>query len=70
MAKHHHAIDVGDLEPDPNLYPDPLTDDHALAAAVTCQFLGRVFYEGDTICYQDGVWVCTLGAWAPTGEAC
>lgn len=70
MAKHHHVKGVEGLKPDPNAYPAALTAEHELAAAQTCQFLGKVFYEGDTICYQGGVWVCEAGAWSRTPEAC
>jgi len=54
----------------PNLYPEARTDAQRAALTVTCQYLGRVYYEGDTICYRHKAWVCTGGSWAPTGADC
>lgn len=33
-------------------------------------YLGKTFYENDTICYWREQWVCLGGAWEKTGNAC
>jgi hypothetical protein len=55
---------------DPNNVPDPLTPAHVAALNVTCQFLGKTFYDGDNVCWQGNEWVCTPGGWVKTGQAC
>jgi hypothetical protein len=69
MAKHHRGIGDADqgLGPDPNAYPEKLTDD---PTAVTCRFAGEVFHEGDTICFKAQRWVCAAGSWNGTGQGC
>jgi hypothetical protein len=54
----------------PNDLPDPLTAAHVEALQVSCQFLGKTFYQGDKICYQSSEWVCGAGGWAKTGQSC
>jgi len=54
----------------PNDLPDAMTPEHVQALEVTCQFLGKTFYEGDTICYQSAEWVCGAAGWSKTGNAC
>ena len=68
----------------PNRFPEPRgTDPAATLATATaaaaaaaalqgagCRFLGQDFVEGDTICYRDEVWICSLGQWTRTGVAC
>ena len=72
MVEKHRRVGpvLPHMGPDPNDYPNALIAEHTAAAAVTCQFLGKVFYEGDTICYQGGEWVCQPGGWAQTGNPC
>lgn len=70
----------------PNLFPEHRSKDAAAAAkkveaamaaaaavslqGTSCRFLGHDFAEGETICYRDEVWVCSLGQWARTGVRC
>jgi|HubBroStandDraft_1064217.scaffolds.fasta_scaffold717804_2 hypothetical protein len=54
----------------PNDLAEPQTPaDHA-ALAVTCSFLGKTYYLGDKVCWQNVVWVCTADGWDKTGQAC
>jgi hypothetical protein len=55
---------------DPNEVSDPITPGHLAALAPTCKFLGKVFYDGDTICYDGFEWQCTNGNWEKTGHSC
>jgi hypothetical protein len=70
----------------PNRFPDPNGGSEAAAQTVAaataaaaavvavqsagCRFLGHDFAEGETICYRNEVWVCSLGQWARTGVDC
>lgn len=54
----------------PNDLPDPLNQEHVQALQITCQFLGKTFYQGDTICYENSEWVCGSGGWSKTGQSC
>lgn len=54
----------------PNRFPEARTEVEAAAVATTCRFLGRIFYEGDTICYQGSEWRCSQGNWAGPGRKC
>ncbi len=54
----------------PNRYPEATTAAHFEALTVTCQYLGKIFYEGDIICYQGGQWRCSNGEWVDTGGKC
>ncbi len=54
----------------PNDLPDPQTAAHIEALQVTCQFLGKTFYQGDTICYQNNEWICEAGGWSKTDQSC
>ena len=72
MKLHHVGLGGADnlLGPNPNDHAKAPKAFVAGAEGDTCQFLGRTFHDGDTICYQRGVWVCRSGAWVATGEAC
>lgn len=55
----------------PNRYPDARGKADRARLDVTCRYLGKVFYEGDTICYRRDEWVCAApGEWRPTGRRC
>ena len=55
----------------PNKYPEPRTEAQRGALEVTCRYLGKVFYEGDTICYRGDEWECgSTGEWEETGKRC
>jgi hypothetical protein len=54
----------------PNELPNAVTAEHEAALATACRFLGKVFYEGDTICYDSSEWVCSGGDWQKTGRSC
>lgn len=54
----------------PNKKRHAETDSQRAALASTCMFLGKTFYEGDTICYRKEEWVCASGAWEKTGNGC
>ena len=54
----------------PNKYPEPRTQAQAQALVMSCRYLGRIFYEGDTICYRGGQWQCHQGGWSDTGQSC
>lgn len=54
----------------PNKYPEPRTQAQAEVLATTCKYLGRIFYEGDTICYRGGQWQCSQGNWVDAGQRC
>lgn len=50
-------------EPTPADAPKARTLQEKLLAALTCQYLGKTYYEGDTITYKDGEWHCHQGEW-------
>lgn len=54
----------------PNRKPEAETDAQRAALLTTCMYLGKTFYENDTICYRREQWVCHAGAWEKTGNAC
>jgi hypothetical protein len=54
----------------PNDLPDAVTASHVRALQVTCQYLGKTFYQGDSICYQSSEWICGVGGWSKTGQTC
>lgn len=54
----------------PNKYPEPRTEAQLAALQSPCRYLGREFYEGDTICYRGDEWRCSAGNWIETGEKC
>ena len=54
----------------PNKYAEPRTANQAAAATKTCKYLGKIFYEGDKICYRGGEWRCAEGSWVDTGRSC
>jgi hypothetical protein len=54
----------------PNDLPNPVTTEHVQALQVTCQFLGKTFYQGDEICYQSSKWTCGVEGWSKTGQSC
>jgi hypothetical protein len=54
----------------PNHLPGPQTQEDSAALAVTCQYLGKTFYEGNKICYQSQQFVCTPTGWVKTGNDC
>jgi hypothetical protein len=54
----------------PNHLAEPQTAEDLAALQVTCQFLGKTFYEGNTICYRNSEWQCTADGWVRTGNSC
>lgn len=65
-----NATAHGGTEPNPNNLSQPRTAEEAMAAGTTCLFLGKTFYEGDTVCWQSVEWVCTNAGWQKSGNAC
>jgi hypothetical protein len=66
-----HKVRGEDLLEDPNAHPNPRDADEALASSIQCLLLGRIFYDGDRVCWSDNrIWVCGPGGWAPTDERC
>jgi hypothetical protein len=54
----------------PNLFPDAVAASDKAALLSTCRFLGKTFDEGEKICFECDVWVCSAGTWQKTGESC
>lgn len=54
----------------PNDLPRARNPDERAANAVQCRFLGRIFYEGDTVCWNNRTWVCSEAGWQGPGEDC
>ena len=54
----------------PNKYPDARSEEEREALRSTCRFLGKIFYEGDRICYREREWECAGGEWVETGSDC
>ena len=57
-------------EVDPNKLADVVHTDVAESTDVSCQFLGKTFYQNDKICWKDTEWVCTPQGWSQTGKTC
>jgi hypothetical protein len=58
------------LSKNPNDFPNAQTPEALAALGVTCLFMGKTFYEGDTICHLSSEWVCTPNGWSKTGNNC
>lgn len=73
MPKNHGHLVVQrrllDVE-NPNELREALTKKQMARLGLTCKFLGKIFYEGDLICYDDKEWVCNSGQWKKTGNQC
>jgi len=54
----------------PNHLANIQTPEDEAALQVTCQYLGKVFNEGEVICYQGQEWRCSASGWVKTGNAC
>lgn len=54
----------------PEAYPEALTPEQQEMSNVTCQFLGKIYYLNDKICYKNAVWVCKEGGWDGPGRPC
>jgi hypothetical protein len=54
----------------PNELADPQTPADVAALAVTCRFLGKTYYEGDLVCWQNVQWKCTAQGWDKTLQPC
>jgi|GEM_PF-5798135 len=51
---------------DPNDHPHP----SEFVQGVTCVLLGRVYQDGETVCWQGAQWTCDQGHWNGPGSAC
>jgi hypothetical protein len=54
----------------PNELAEAQTPADRAALAVTCQFLGKTYYLGDRVCWQNIQWVCTTQNWQKTEQPC
>lgn len=65
-----------DLPSDPGQAKATIAAATAAAASASagegsgCRFLGHNFGDGETICYDDKVWICTMGRWVKTDVSC
>jgi hypothetical protein len=55
---------------DPNHLRFAQTPGDEAALQVTCQYMGKTFYGGDTICFESLEWQCGANGWVKTGNAC
>lgn len=70
MAKHRITREKIRDVADPNKLRKATMKADVAALGQSCQFLGQTIGDGETICYDNNVWVCRSGTLVKTGGTC